>query len=96
MAINNNHTEGALGSDVDEIIKSGNKKDGAANKIYPATDCEDKNNHSQRMGIGPMSEDEQIVTDKKIGQFGQKTKKGDDDQVIDSAMQIRDVGSFDS
>ena len=93
MAINDNHTEGALGSDVDEIIKSGNKKDVAANKIYPATDCEDKNNNSQRMGIGPMSEDEQIVTDKKIGQ---KMKKGDDDQVIDSAMQIRDLGSFDS
>ena len=57
MAVNN--TEGAscvVGSDVDDaaITKSGNKNN-PCNKVYPATDCEDKN-FSQR--IGPMSEDE--------------------------------------
>jgi len=59
MAVNN--TEGAscvVGSDVDDaaITKSALKNNAAAcNKVYPATDCEDKN-FSQR--IGPMSEDE--------------------------------------
>ena len=42
MAVNN--TEGAMGSDLDEaaITKSAYKSN-PANKVYPATDCEDKN-----------------------------------------------------
>ena len=39
MAVNN--TEGAMGSDVDEVgIVKNNLQ---TNKVYPATDCEDKN-----------------------------------------------------
>ena len=62
MLHNANNTEGAMGSDLDDVaISKSAQKNAAANRVYPATDCEDKN-FSQR--IGPMSEDEQI-TDKK-------------------------------
>ena len=38
-----NNTEGAFGSDIDDGISKSSNKGQLANKIYPATDCEDKN-----------------------------------------------------
>lgn len=51
-----------------------------ANKIYPATDCEDKNASHHR--IGPLSEDENLVSEKNYG----KGKMKDNDSVLEAKL----------
>ena len=51
-----------------------------ANKIYPATDCEDKNGSHHR--IGPLSEDENLVSEKNFG----KGKMKDNDSVLEARL----------
>ena len=83
-----NNTEGAMGSDIDDaaITKSG-LKNAAANKVYPATDCEDKGpNFSQR--IAPMTDDEQFQEKKT---FGSKITGKDNDAVFGTEQKL---GSF--
>jgi len=77
----NNSVEGPVpssaNSDMDDVAltKKGSKNDPNTNKVYPATDCDDKNFSQQR--IGPMSEDEQFSEKAKLGKVFAQMKNDD-------------------
>ena len=79
-----NNTEGAFSSDVDDAISKSAMKTQLANKVYPATDCEDKNISHHR--IGPLSEDENLVSEKNYGKGNKAMMIKDNDSVFEAKI----------
>ena len=80
-----NNTEGAFSSDIDDAnSKSALKGQLNNHKVYPATDCEDKNGSHQR--IGPLSEDENLASEKNYGKGNKAMMIKDNDSVFEAKL----------